>query len=175
MAIISHKIPIFTFSLLLFSLLSFSKSHLCLSSTSDIHDLLPNYGFPKGLLPNAVASYSLSSDGNFIIQLTHPCYVQFDQLVYYDKEIRGKLSFGSVSGVSGIQAKKLFLWVTVTGMTLDSDSDIIEFHVGALSQRLPAKQFEKIPNCKNKGCPDSLPESIWGWYQFWSHSNKRSN
>lgn len=69
------------------------------------------------------------------------------------------MSFGSVSGVSGIQAKELFLWVTVTGMTLDSDSGMIEFHVGALSRKLPAKQFEKIPNCENKGCQDSLPES----------------
>lgn len=162
----------------LFSLLLLSTTHLSLSSrpnptrpsisissSTDVHDLLPEYGLPKGLLPDAVNSYSLSSDGTFIIQLQNPCYVHFDdQLVYYDKQIKGKLSYGSVSGVSGIQAKKLFLWVGVTGMNVDDeDPDWIEFHVGALSQKLPAKEFESVPNCKNKG---SHPQSIWGnsWY-----------
>ncbi|KAK2999747.1 hypothetical protein RJ639_024677 [Escallonia herrerae] len=144
-------------------LLLLSTTHLSLSAvttTSDIHDLLPTYGLPKGLLPDAVTSYSLSPDGAFTVHLSRPCYVHFDQLVYYDKTIKGKLTYGSVSDVSGIQAKKLFLWVTVTGMDLDSGSGMIEFHVGALSQKLPAKQFETVPRCQTKGCQESLVESI---------------
>lgn len=70
--------------------------------------------------------------------------------MYYGKEIHAKLRYGSVTQVSGIQAKKLFLWVTVTGMTLDSGSDMIVFHVGPLSRKLPANQFHKIPDCQNK-------------------------
>lgn len=87
--------------------------------------------------------------------LTHPCYVQFDQLVYYDKLVKGKLSYGSVTDVSGIQAKKFFIWVNVNGMTLDSTSNMIEFHVGGLSQKLPANQFVDIPDCENKACRQS--------------------
>ncbi|KAL6960214.1 hypothetical protein U1Q18_025567 [Sarracenia purpurea var. burkii] len=157
---------------ILFSLFFPSNSHLSPStkptfnllrpSIAAIHDLLPQYGFPKGLIPNAVKSYSISPDGSFSVELDRPCYVQFDELVFYDKEIRGKLRYGSVSDVSGIQAKKLFLWLSVTGMTLDSDSGMIEFHVGALSQKLPAKQFEVIPNCKNKGCQDFRVYSRFG-------------
>ncbi|KAA8540956.1 hypothetical protein F0562_024906 [Nyssa sinensis] len=175
---IPRTLLIRSISLYLFSLTLFSKTRFSLSSrpattivnlnrpfsptnsVADVHDLLPRYGFPKGLLPNAVKSYSLSDDGTFIVDLERPCYVQFDELVYYDKKIKGKLSYGSVSDVSGIQAKKLFLWVSVTGINADSQSGMIEFRVGALSEKLPAKQFEAIPDCKSKGCQEFHPESI---------------
>lgn len=165
-------------SLLLILLTFSSETHLSLSlrnpklnpnrqssplrSITDVHDLLTKYGLPKGLVPNNVKSYTLSDDGSFSIELTNPCYVQFDQLVYYDKKVNGKLSYGSVSSVSGIQAKKLFLWVSVTGIQADKDSDTIEFYVGALSERLPAKQFEDVPVCKSKACTTTgtHPESI---------------
>ncbi|PRQ35601.1 hypothetical protein RchiOBHm_Chr5g0081761 [Rosa chinensis] len=123
-----------------------------LQSITDVHDLLPKYGLPRGLLPDNVRSYTLSDDGTFEIHLENPCYVHFDQLVYYNKNIKGKLSFGSVSDVSGIQAKKLFIWVSVTGMHMEQGSDSVEFYVGALSEKLPAKQFEDIPVCKSKAC-----------------------
>ncbi|XP_010257573.1 PREDICTED: uncharacterized protein LOC104597623 [Nelumbo nucifera] len=117
-----------------------------------VHDLLPAFGLPKGLLPNAVKSYLLSENGDFHVELQHPCYVHFDELVWYDKKITGKLSYGKVRDVSGIQAKKLFLWVSVTGIQADEASDMITFYVGALSEKLPAKQFETIPECKSKAC-----------------------
>ncbi|KAM3693138.1 hypothetical protein ACJW31_08G143500 [Castanea mollissima] len=157
-------------SLLLLLLTLFAQTHLSSSlrfsklslnlpfistvteTTADVHDLLPHYGLPKGLIPNNVDSFTLSDDGTFTLQLSSPCYVQFDQLVYYDKKISGKLSYGSVSSVSGIQAKKLFLWVSVTGIQADKDSDMIEFYVGSLSEKLPAKQFEDVPVCKTKAC-----------------------
>ncbi|KAM1039377.1 hypothetical protein TB2_028317 [Malus domestica] len=155
-------------SLYLLLLTLFSKTHLTLSlrdlkpnpsgssntsqSIADVHDLLPQYGLPKGLLPNNVKSYTLTEDGSFEIFLESPCYVHFDQLVYYNKHIKGKLSYGEVSDVSGIQAKKLFIWVSVTGIHRDKGSDSVEFYVGALSEKLPAKQFEDIPDCKNKAC-----------------------
>ncbi|XP_004294982.1 PREDICTED: uncharacterized protein LOC101301566 [Fragaria vesca subsp. vesca] len=123
-----------------------------LQSITDVHDLLPKYGLPRGLLPDNVRSYTLSDDGTFEIYLESPCYVHFDELVYYNTTIKGKLSFGSVSDVSGIQAKKLFIWVSVTGMHMDEGSDSVEFYVGALSEKLPAKQFEDVPVCKTKAC-----------------------
>ncbi|XWS73434.1 hypothetical protein CRYUN_Cryun02cG0128000 [Craigia yunnanensis] len=120
------------------------------SSTSDVHDLLPTYGLPKGILPNIVKSYTLSPTGDFTVNLESTCYVQFDQLVYYEKTIRGKLSYGAVHDVSGIQAKKLFLWLPVTGIEVDKNSGMVQFFVGPLSETLPAKQFEDIPVCKSK-------------------------
>ncbi|KAI3434221.1 uncharacterized protein J3R85_006675 [Psidium guajava] len=124
-------------------------------SGDDVHDLLPQYGFPKGILPDNVASYSLSDDGAVEIRLRGPCYVQFDKLVYYDRKITGKLSYGSVSSVSGIQVKKLFVWLPVTGMKSDAGSGMIEFYVGALSEKLPAEEFEAVPACKSNACDEN--------------------
>ncbi|KAH7837145.1 hypothetical protein Vadar_010153 [Vaccinium darrowii] len=114
MAFLQQSTP--SFSLYLFLFLFLSNIHLLSLSlsttnptTADIHDLLPEYGFPKGLIPDAVESYTISSDGSFVVNLDRSCYVHFDdELVYYDKLVKGKMSYGSVTDVSGIQAKKLF-------------------------------------------------------------------
>ncbi|KAJ0021572.1 hypothetical protein Pint_31362 [Pistacia integerrima] len=152
-------------SLSLLFLIFLSKPHFTLSLTNlhrpsqpvnsitDVHDLLPLYGLPKGILPGNVKSFTLANDtGAFSVELTSTCYVQFDQLVYYDKKIKGKLSYGAVSEVSGIQAKKLFLWLPVTGMEKVKGSDMVRFYVGALSEDLPSQQFQDIPVCKIKAC-----------------------
>lgn len=151
----------------LISLFLLSTTHLSFSET-DVHDLLPLYNLPKGILPRDVKSYTLSNkDNSFTIELSsNPCYVKFkDQVVYYDKIVRGKLGYGKVTGVSGIQAKKFFIWVSVTGMEVDQNNDMVEFHVGALSQELPAKDFQTIPSCRAKGVQESfsvLDALIWG-------------
>lgn len=148
---------------LLIALISIYLSATATVSGSDIHDILPEFGLPKGILPDAVESYTLSpSDGAFTVQLTRPCYVQFDdQTVYYSKNIQGKLTYGSVSDVSGIQAKQFFLWLSVTGMDLDTGSNMIEFHVGVLSKKLPADMFLVVPDCKSKACQhEAQPQSI---------------
>lgn len=137
--------------IILFITLVFSEARLSFSlrvipPTEDVHDLLPRFGFPRGLVPSNVESYSLSEDGEFEVHMDQPCYVQFDDLFYYDKKIKGHLTFGSISDVTGIQARKLFLWVPVTG--IDAASGYIQFHVGALSETLPADQFENVRVCK---------------------------
>ncbi|PIN04584.1 hypothetical protein CDL12_22880 [Handroanthus impetiginosus] len=136
----------------LISLFFLSSAHFSVSAP-DVHDLLPLFKLPKGLLPRDIKSYSLSeTDNSFTIELSsNPCYIKFnDQLVYYDKTIKGKLGYGKVNGVSGIQAKKLFIWVSVSGIDVDEKNDMIKFHVGALSEELPAKDFEEIRSCKAK-------------------------
>ncbi|KAJ8437164.1 hypothetical protein Cgig2_016907 [Carnegiea gigantea] len=126
---VNHSIALFI-SLLSLSSLPFSDPYPSSRSISgvgspDIHDILPVYNIPKGILPNAVKSYSFSSeDGSFSVEMENTCYVKFadGQLVYYDRIIKGELSYGKISQVSGIQAKR-FLWVPVTGLDVDSDSD----------------------------------------------------
>ncbi|KAH9740718.1 hypothetical protein KPL70_002316 [Citrus sinensis] len=123
-----------------------SRTSHPLQSIIDVHDLLPLYGLPKGLIPSDIKSYTLDkSTGSFSIEMTRTCYVHFQQLVWYDKHIKGKLSYGAVHDVSGIQAKKLFLWLPVTGIETVKNSDVLRFFVGALSEDLPAEQFQEIP------------------------------
>lgn len=96
-------------------------------------------------------SYTLSASGSFEVKLKTSCYVHFDQVVYYGKEIKGKLSYGSVHDVSGIQAKKLFVWLSVSGIEISKDHDgMIKFFVGSFSEELPVKQFQDVPACESK-------------------------
>lgn len=132
----------------LFSSLNLDRPSL---AADDIHDLLPHYGFPKGLLPDNVKSYTLSDDGDFTVDLVSPCYVNFsDQIVLYNKKIAGKLSYGSVKDVHGIQAKEAFLWLPITAMESDPSSATVVFSVGFISKTLPVSMFENVPSCSRK-------------------------
>ena len=112
------------------------------------NDLLPKYGLPKGLIPD-VASYTFDeATGAFEIHLASTCYVHFgSHLVYYERTITGKLSKGAISDLSGVQAKKLFLWVYVTGMVAHPDKGTIEFQAGFISESLSASMFDEVPTC----------------------------
>ncbi|KAL2343336.1 hypothetical protein Fmac_004621 [Flemingia macrophylla] len=123
----------------------------------DIHDVLAEYGFPRGLLPNNAVSYTLSSDATISVQLEAPCYVYWkQQLVYYHTQINGTLTYASVSHVSGIQAQKLFLWFPVTGITLHQRSATLQFFVGPFSQTFPAADFQDAPACTRSSLSLSL-------------------
>ncbi|KAH6784956.1 transmembrane protein [Perilla frutescens var. hirtella] len=143
----------------LLSLLILSLSHHHSASETDVHDLLPLYNLPKGLLPSNIKSYSLSTtDTTFTVEPSaSPCYIKFnDQLVHLDRIIKGKLEYGEVSQVSGIQAKKFFFWVSVDRIEVDEKHGMIEFFVGSLSQKLPAKDFETIRSCRAKEFAETL-------------------
>ncbi|CAL9108473.1 unnamed protein product, partial [Musa acuminata var. zebrina] len=131
-------------------------------SADEVHDALPTYGLPSGLLPDSVKSYSLAANGEFVVELEAPCYVQFSHLVYYEKTIRGMLSYGAISDLSGIQAKKLFIWVSITAIEAHPADGTIEFKVGFLSESLSEKQFESVPHCKAKASarPGFFPEEL---------------
>ncbi|AQK91890.1 hypothetical protein ZEAMMB73_Zm00001d009432 [Zea mays] len=120
-----------------------------MSLSGAANDLLPKYGLPKGLIPDSVASYSFDeATGAFEIHLAGTCYVHFgSHLVYYERTITGKLSKGAISDLSGVQAKKLFLWVYVTGMVAHPDQGTIEFQAGFISESLSASMFDEVPTC----------------------------
>nr|GMD61836.1 DUF538 domain-containing protein [Ipomoea batatas] len=100
-----------------------------LTALTDVHDVLAQYGLPKGLLPDVVESYDIADDGSFTVDLSTTCYVQFSNLVYYDKTITGKLSSGKIYDITGIQVKKAFIWLSVTGIDIVADSGELNFHV----------------------------------------------
>ncbi|WCJ28865.1 hypothetical protein M5689_010535 [Euphorbia peplus] len=125
----------------------FAQSPTATTNQTDVHDIMPLYGLPPGLIPDNVASYKLQDSGNFVIRLNSPCYVQFDRLVYYGEDIRGKLSYGVVSELSGIQAKKYFFWVPVTQIETSEAGEKIRFSVGPFSETFPVTRFAEIPAC----------------------------
>lgn len=139
------------FSFLLLLLLSVSATDI--SSKSDappVYDLLPQYGLPKGLLPDSVTNYSLADDGSFVVELERPCYLHFDYLVYYDRKISGGLKYGSITGLKGIQVKKLIFWLDVDEIRVDlPPSDYIYFQVGWITRKLGVSQFQSVRSCSS--------------------------
>lgn len=118
------------------------------ASAYDAHDALQDFGLPKGLLPDSVSSFSLAENGEFVVELTAPCYVQFTNLVHYEKTIRGKISNGIISDLSGIQTKKFFAWFSISAIEARPADGSIEFKVGFLSELLPETLFESVPHCR---------------------------
>jgi len=131
---------IFTTTLTLFSV----------SAKETVYDLLPKFGLPSGLLPNSVTDYSLSDDGRFVVHLSDTCYIQFDYLVYYEKTITGKLSYGSISDLKGIQVQRVFIWFNVDEIRVDlPPSNSIYFQVGIINKKLNVDQFKTVHSCRN--------------------------
>ncbi|XP_044483459.1 uncharacterized protein LOC123209454 isoform X2 [Mangifera indica] len=137
------------------------------SSESDrptVYELLPKYGLPSGLLPATVASYTLNDDGSFVLELSSTCYIQFDYLVYYDKTITGKLSYGGITDLNGIQVQRFLFWFDVDEIKVDvPPSDSIYFQVGLINKKLDVDQFKTVHPCRD----DNLGHSGSGcrsWY-----------
>ncbi|XP_050369545.1 uncharacterized protein LOC126787691 [Argentina anserina] len=141
------------FPILLLLLLSAAASpSLSLSSNSSasVFELLPKYGLPSGLLPASVTNYTLSDDGRFVVVLDKPCYIQFDYLVYYETSITGKLSYGAITGLKGIQVQRLFFWFDVDEIRVDlPPSDSIYFTVGIINKKLDVDQFQSVHSCRD--------------------------
>ncbi|KAK7359262.1 hypothetical protein VNO77_01215 [Canavalia gladiata] len=115
-----------------------------------VYELLPKYGLPSGLLPNTVTDYTLGEDGRFVVVLDKPCYVQFDYLVYYDTKISGKLNYGSITNLKGIQVQRFFLWLNVDEIRVDlPPSNNIYFQVGIINKKLNVDQFKTVRSCRN--------------------------
>ncbi|XP_022153865.1 uncharacterized protein LOC111021277 [Momordica charantia] len=122
------------------------------SDAPSVYEILPKYGLPRGLLPDSVTDYTLSSDGRFAVHLAKPCYVKFDYLVYYDKTISGKLEYGSITDLDGIEVQKLFLWLNVKEIRVDlPPSDNIYFQVGFINKKLDIDQFMTVHSCRDNG------------------------
>lgn len=83
------------------------------SGNATIYEILPLYGLPPGIFPDTVASFSLSPDGALSVNLSGPCYADFDYLIYYAPTITGFLHYGSLVGLSGIQARRFLIWFDV--------------------------------------------------------------
>ncbi|KAF4366031.1 hypothetical protein G4B88_031400 [Cannabis sativa] len=145
-----HQALIFLLLQLFFFLVSTTTGTSSSSSppAPTVFDILPQFGLPSGLLPDSVINYTLSEDGRFVVVLNNPCYIEFDYLVYYDKTIKGKLSYGSITELEGIQVRRFFLWLSVDEIRVDlPPSDSIYFQVGFINKKLDLDQFKIVRSC----------------------------
>ncbi|XP_042455241.1 uncharacterized protein LOC122039880 isoform X2 [Zingiber officinale] len=121
------------------------------AASSEVHDLLEKFGLPKGLLPHLADNYSLAGDGSFEVQLEHPCYVRFSDLIFYEETITGHISYGSLSGIKGIQVRKNFFWFPISSIRADEDVKTIRFDTATFTEIHPWDEFKDVHDC------DKLP------------------
>ncbi|KAI7747450.1 hypothetical protein M8C21_002645 [Ambrosia artemisiifolia] len=136
-------------SLLLVALLALTAST---SAVPTIFDIVNQFGFPSGILPDSVESYSTSpSDGDtftFVVYLKKPCYVKYDYLVHFDTEISGKISNGQITELKGLKAQSFWFWLNVDEIKVDGRS--LQFTLGLVTVKSDISLFVDIPTCKDK-------------------------
>lgn len=141
---------LFALSLLLLSVSNSLSQNPNPSSTA--YSELKSNGFPVGLLPVNVASYSLNrTSGDFAVHLDGRCQITLppdNYLASYEGRITGKLAGGKIADLDGIRVWALFRWWSISGIRLSGD-DLV-FEVGVASARYSARNFDEVPECEGK-------------------------
>lgn len=119
---------------------------------SSAHGQLKSSGFPMGLLPANVASYSLNrTSGDFAVHLDGRCRLTLppdNYLAAYSERITGKLIGRRIAELDGIRVRAFFRWWSISGIKLSGD-DLV-FEVGVASAKYPAKNFDEISECDGR-------------------------
>ncbi|XP_048135425.1 uncharacterized protein At5g01610-like [Rhodamnia argentea] len=145
------------FSILILTVLSaFSgpQTHSSSAATAadnslSAYEVLEEYDFPIGLLPNGVLSYEQdSSTGEFTVYLNGTCTFSIDSYeLKYSSTITGVISTDVLSSLSGIKVKVWFFWLSIVKVVRDGDE--LEFSVGIASADFAVSNFDECPTC---GC-----------------------
>ena len=133
------------------------------SSASDqkkltAYQVLQQYDFPVGLLPNGVTGYELdAATGRFKAYLNGSCPFTIDSYqLKYKSTITGVITKGKLSDLSGIQVKVLIFWFNIVTVTRSADE--LNFSVGIASANFAVRNFYESPTC---GCGfDCLSEKV---------------
>lgn len=138
------------------------------SEPASIYDALKSNGLPVGLLPKGVTNFSLDNSGNFEVFLDQACNAKFEDELHYDRNVSGTLTYGQISGLSGISAQDLFLWFEVKEIRVDIPSTgLIYFDVGVVSKQFSLSSFETPRECMaaqlpviSQTVPKNLPRKL---------------
>ncbi|KAG0500956.1 hypothetical protein HPP92_001028 [Vanilla planifolia] len=119
------------------------------SGSPSAYDMLEEFGFPRGILPQGVKGYRLDPDGSFEVLLSGDCEFRVDgggYLLKYRRKITGKVKSGQLKGLNGIRVKVLLFWFGIDEV-LKSGTDL-QFSVGPLSATFPSSNFGECPKCR---------------------------
>ncbi|XP_027148028.1 uncharacterized protein At5g01610-like [Coffea eugenioides] len=131
------------------ALLSSSPAMSDDGTTPTVYQVLQEYGFPVGILPEGVTSYELDrSTGKFTVYLDETCSFTIDGYnIRYKSKVTGVISYQRLTDLSGVQVKVLFFWLSIGEVTLDGDE--LDFSVGIASADFHVDNFYESPQC---GC-----------------------
>lgn len=101
-----------------------------------------------GLFPLGVKDFAVDQNGAFWVHLDEACNAKFENELHYDRNVSGKLRYGMIDELTGLEAQDLFLWLQVMSIRVDvPTTGLIYFDVGAASKRFPLSLFETPPEC----------------------------
>ncbi|KAL5783870.1 hypothetical protein ACOSP7_008899 [Xanthoceras sorbifolium] len=143
-------LPLFSKTILCFSLLLILASSQCSASEPTAYEVLSSYNFPIGILPKGVLDYQLdSSTGKFAAFLNGSCSFSLEgsYQLRYKPAIRGHISKGKLQSLEGVSVKLFFIWVDIVEVSRSGDN--LEFSVGIAGAGFPIDNFEECPQC---GC-----------------------
>ncbi|KAI8522656.1 hypothetical protein RHMOL_Rhmol13G0013100 [Rhododendron molle] len=141
------------FLILLLTLRTSPAATAAADDTPTAYQILQEYGFPAGLLPEGVTGYELDkSSGKFkaYLGVTGGSTCSFKVVGYelkYESTITGVISKDKISNLKGISVKVLFLWLNIGEVTRDGDD--LQLSVGIASANFGVENFEESPRC---GC-----------------------
>ncbi|WOL03620.1 hypothetical protein Cni_G12340 [Canna indica] len=132
---------------LLVSALVLSSAESLVSEAPTAYEMLENFDFPKGILPEGVKGYKLNGDGTFVVLLSGNCEFKVDggYVLKYSSKISGKVDSGSLKNLKGVSVKVLFAWFGINGVVRNDEE--LNFFVGPLSASFPVSNFEECPRC----------------------------
>ncbi|XP_020208804.1 uncharacterized protein LOC109793742 [Cajanus cajan] len=117
-------------------------------NAGSIYEALSEHGLPMGLFPKGVKEFAVGQDGAFWVHLDEACNAKFENELHYERNVSGKLSYGMIDALTGLEAQDLFLWFRVMSIRVDvPTTGLIYFDVGAASKHFPLSLFETPPEC----------------------------
>ncbi|KAI8548263.1 hypothetical protein RHMOL_Rhmol07G0260200 [Rhododendron molle] len=132
---------------------SSTPASTAIDDTLTAYEVLEEYNFPIGLLPQGITGYELDkSTGEFSAYLNSTCTFTISGYeLKYKTTITGVITSGKLYKLSGISVKVLFLWLNIAEVIRDDDDDEeeLEFSVGIVSADFPVDGFIERPWC---GC-----------------------
>ncbi|KAI5424996.1 hypothetical protein KIW84_030973 [Lathyrus oleraceus] len=140
------KSSIIFLSILIFSTTSNASNQ---NESLSVYEILQQYDFPVGILPQGATSYELNKNtGKFTVYFEGTCIFGIKSYdLKYKSTIKGFISKGKLSKLKGISVKVELIWLKILEVTRHGDD--LEFSVGIASAEFSVDNFLEIPQC---GC-----------------------
>ncbi|KAJ0658349.1 hypothetical protein HanOQP8_Chr14g0507251 [Helianthus annuus] len=120
----------------------------------NLHQLLQLLGFPPGLIPDPIESFTISPAGfmpptfDFTVRFKKPCYVQYVYLNYFAPVFTGRITYGKITGMKG--HKDQFPsgeWIDMYDVTAVGQKLVFKFATATVTY--DKALFEEVKTCKD--------------------------
>ncbi|KAF8730743.1 hypothetical protein HU200_016605 [Digitaria exilis] len=118
------------------------------STTPTAYEMLEQYNFTRGILPQGVTGYVLHPDGSFEVYLPGECNIHASNMqIKYSSRIAGNIHAQSISSLEGVQVEMMLIWFGITEVTRTGDQ--FKFSAGLISKSFPIDSFANSPKCNS--------------------------